>query len=354
MPASLFQSTAVSDQLAERLRAMPKVEIHVHLEGATGPDTVWDMAQRNGVALPAASPSEWRSFYAFRDFAHFIRVYLLASSAMQTPRDYEQMVVDFGAHQARQHIRYSETYFSPQLHLGRALSSLQILRALKTGADRAEREHGTRIRFLADIGRGVEDHLDQVLPFALEGQQLDGLFLGMGVGGFEVGYELEPYEPMFAQARREGLRVVAHAGETDGPHRVWQALDRFGAERIGHGVRSVDDAGLLAELARRQVPLEVSPTSNYRLGVTPLDQPHPIRTLVDAGVFVTLNSDDPPMFSTDLNHEYVLLAGQGFEWDELWRLNRNTLEASFLPPSEKAELRAEWDAFERSVAEQNA
>ncbi len=140
--------------------AMPKVEIHVHLEGATGPETVWDMARRNGVELPADSLEEWRDFYAFRDFDHFIRVYLLASSAMQTPEDYEQMVVDFGAHQARQNIRYSEAYFSPQLHLGRALSADEIIRALELGAARAAAESNTRIRFIADIGRGVDGYLD--------------------------------------------------------------------------------------------------------------------------------------------------------------------------------------------------
>ncbi len=327
---------------------MPKVEIHVHLEGATGPETVWDMAQRNGVELPADSLDEWRAFYAFRDFDHFIRVYLLASSAMQTPEDYEQMVVDFGAHQAAQNIRYSETYFSPQLHLGRALSADQIIRALEVGAARAAAESNTRIRFIADIGRGVDEHLDQVLPFALAGRERDGLFLGLGVGGFEKGFASEPYEPIFAGARDAGLRVVAHAGETDGAFRLAQAIDRFGAERIGHGVRLVDDPDLMARIASEQTPLEVSPTSNYRLGVTPTDQPHPIRTLVDAGVYVTLNSDDPPMFSTDLNAEYLLLAGQGFSWDELWRLNRNTLEASFLSDGEKQSLRQEWSAFAAS------
>ncbi len=345
MPEPLYQSHAVAPDLAGRLRAMPKVEIHVHLEGATGPETVWHMARRNGVDLPADTLDEWRAFYAFRDFDHFVRVYLLASSAMQTPDDYEQMVVDFGAHQAAQHIRYSETYFSPQLHLGRALSAHQIIRALERGAERAEREHATRVRFIADIGRGVDGFLDDVLPFALAGRERGGLFLGLGVGGFEKGFDTEPYEPIFADARAAGLRVVAHAGETDGAFRIAQAVDRFGAERIGHGVRLVDDPELMRRIARDQIPLEVSPTSNYRLGVTPTGQPHPIRALVDAGVYVTLNSDDPPMFSTDLNAEYLLLAGQGFTWDELWHLNRRTLQASFLPEAEKAVLHSHWDAF---------
>ncbi len=345
MSDPIYQSHAVSDDLVDRLRSMPKTEIHVHLEGATGPETVWQMAKRNGIDLPAASLDEWRAFYAFRDFGHFVRVYLLASSAMQTAEDYEQMVVDFGAHQAAQNIRYSEAYFSPQLHLGRALSADQIVRALEIGSVRAAAESNTRVRFIADIGRGVDGYLDQVLPFALAGREHGGLFVGLGVGGFEKGFDPEPYEPIFAQARAEGLRVVAHAGETDGAFRIAQAVDRFRAERIGHGVRLVDDPELMSRIAREQIPLEVSPTSNYRLGVTRVDQPHPIRTLADAGIYVTLNSDDPPMFSTDLNAEYLLLAGQGFSWDELWRLNRNTLEASFLPEPDKQTLRDEWDAF---------
>ena len=349
--AGVFQSTTVPRGLEDRLKAMPKVEIHVHLEGATGPETVWDMAARNRVALPADSLDAWRRIYDFRDFAHFIEVYELATSTMQTREDYEQMVVDFAARQAAQGILYSEAYFSPQLHLGRGLSRRDILASLGAGAEQGHRIHGTTVRFIADLSRQTRERRTEVLRFALDGRERGGLFIGMGVGGIETGYPTELFTTLFDEARRNGLHVVAHAGETEGPESVWGALRDLGAQRIGHGVRSTEDRALVDHLRQKQIPLEVSPNSNYRLHVTPSDRPHPARALVDAGVYVTLNSDDPPMFSTDLNNEYVTLAGQGFSWQELWRLNRNTLDATFLLDGEKASLRRRWDRFEAELPE---
>lgn len=329
----------------ERLRAMPKVEIHVHLEGATGPDTIWDMAQRNGVELPATSREAWREFYEFRDFDHFIEVYILATSAMRTPHDFEQMVRDFAGRQAAQNIRYTEAYISPQFHLAAGLSQHDLINALAAGADSGLREHGCKVRFIADLSRQTEMRRDDVLPFALAGNQHDGLIIGLGVGGIEQGYPPERYESIFTEARKQGLHTVAHAGESTGPAGVWGALKSLHAERIGHGIRSLEDPALIEHLRQTRVPLEVSPNSNYRTKVIPEGSPHPIRDLVDAGVYVTVNSDDPPMFSTDLNNEYVTLAGQGFSFEELWQLNLNTLEAAFLPETEKGMLRKEWEAF---------
>ncbi len=334
-----------SDALVQRLHAMPKVEIHVHLEGATGPDTVWDMAQRNGVDLPADSLEAWREFYEFRDFEHFIRVYIAATSAMRTPEDFEQMVRDFAGRQAAQNVRYSEAYVSPQFHLSAGLSQADLLDALAAGADSGWREHGSKVRFIADISRQTEMRRDDVLPFALEGRERDGLVVGIGIGGIEEGFPPELFEDTFTEARRGGLHAVAHAGETTGPASVWGAIRSLRAERIGHGIRSLEDPELIAYLVDARLPLEVSPNSNYRTKVVPQDEPHPIRALVDAGVYVTVNSDDPPMFSTDLDNEYVTLARQGFSFEELWQLNVATLEAAFLPEEEKAVLRKEWAAF---------
>lgn len=336
----------VSAELAERLRRMPKVEIHVHLEGATDADTVWEMAQRNGVTLPAESPEEWRAHYQFRDFEHFIEIYLTATACMQTAEDYHSMVLSFARRQSAQNVRYTEAYFSPDLHLGRELPASAILDALQAGARDAESEHGTRVRFLADISRHLPGDPSSVVDFAIAGHERDGLFLALGIGGIEVGFPPELFVEHFARARSAGLRAVAHAGETAGPESVWGALKALEAERIGHGVRSVDDPDLMAHLAEHRVPVEVSPMSNYRLRVVPCDELHPIRRLHDAGINVSVNSDDPPMFSTDLNREYLLLAEQGFSWDELWELNRQGLEASFLDDADKAELRDEWDRFE--------
>jgi adenosine deaminase len=328
---------------------MPKVEIHVHLEGATDAEAVWEMARRNGVALPVGTLEEWLAFYEFRDFPHFATVYVTAISSMRTPEDYSAMVESFLENQASQNVRYSEAYFSPQHHLGRNLSAGEILDALEQGAEAGRRKHGSRVRFIADVSRELRQGEEEVLAFAAAGLERNGLFVALGLGGIEVGNPPERFTGVFERAREAGLRLVAHAGETDGPASVWGAIHSLRAERIGHGVRSLDDESLIAYLRRTQLPLEVSPNSNYRLKVVPMTEPHPIRGLVDAGVFVTLNSDDPPMFSTDLNNEYTTLAGQSFTWEELWRLNLNTLEASFLPEPEKESFRTEWQAFAEGI-----
>jgi adenosine deaminase len=330
----------IPDELIHRRRAMPKVEIHVHLEGAMDAETIYQMAQRNRVALPAASLAEWKKFYEFIDFNHFIEVYTAASRCMKSPDDFALMAERFLAHQARQNIRYSEAFVSVSHQLDK-LPAEELLDALAAGAAAGQAKYGSRVRFIADIARHLPHTQARVLEFALRGRE-KGLILGLGLGGKEVGHPPEDFADTFAEARRQGLRAVAHAGETAGPASVRGALTALAAERIGHGIRCLEDPALVEELRAQQTPLEVCPQSNYCLGIVPRGTPHPIRRMVDAGLYCTLNSDDPPMFATDLNREYEMLAGQGFSWDELWRLNLNTLEACFLDAAEKAAYRDEW------------
>ncbi|GJG86023.1 adenosine deaminase [Gemmatimonadetes bacterium T265] len=330
-------------ELDRRLREMPKVELHVHLEGAMDADAVWAMAERNGTPLPAASIDEWRSFYAFRDFDHFITVYTAAARAMRTPEDWAFMAERFCAGQAAQHVVYTEAFLSASLML-QTLPPAVLVDALAAGVAAGEARHGVRVRFIPDIARHVPDTQRAVLDFVSLGHER-GLFLGLGLGGPEVGFPPELFRETYAEARRRGLRVVAHAGETVGAAGVRGALEALGAERIGHGVRVLEDPALV-ELARaRGVPFEVCPTSNYRLKVVPEGAPHPIRAMVDAGLLCTVNSDDPPMFGTTLVDEYRRLARQGFAWDELWALNANALGAAFLGDAERAAYRARFDAW---------
>jgi adenosine deaminase len=339
----IYTDTIVPPELACRLQTMPKVELHVHLEGATDAATVWELARRNKVQLPVPTLEDWQSMYAFRDFNHFIEVYLLAVSCMQTPDDFAFMTEQFVHGQAQQNIRYCEVFLSATYMLDK-LPLDELIDALAQGAQRGEELYGTRIRFIPDITREAPESGYRVLDFVLEGQK-QGLFIGLGIGGKEIGFPLEPFSDVFAEARRYGLHVVAHAGETGGPQSIWSVLNALQVERIGHGVRALEDPQLVDHLRQTQIPLEVSPCSNYRLKVVPCDRPHPIRALMDQGVYVTVNSDDPAMFATDLTSEYVLLAAQKFSWDELWQLNLNTLEASFLLDEVKATYRAEWQAY---------
>ncbi|WP_119065322.1 adenosine deaminase [Aggregatilinea lenta] len=343
----LYAPYELSDALAQRLQTMPKVEIHVHLEGATDADTVWDMARRNGVALPAASLDEWRAFYEFRDFNHFIQVYMSAAACMQTVDDFVYMTESFIQRQAQQNVRYCEVFLSASLLLDKVPED-ELIDAFIEGARNGEAKYGTHVAFIPDIGRNLPDTRFRVLDFVLKGQA-KGAFIGLGLGGAEVGFPPELFVDVYEEAQRQGLHLVAHAGETEGPASIWGALRSLHAERIGHGIRALDDDTLVDYLRGTQIPLEVSPKSNYRLKVVPTDQPHPIRELVDRGVYVTVNSDDPPMFSTRLNDEYLLLAQQGFSWDELWQLNLNGLEATFLDEAGKAAYRAEWAAWAEGV-----
>jgi adenosine deaminase len=322
---------------------MPKVELHVHLEGAADAETIYELADRNGVALPARSLSEWKQFYQFTSFDHFIDVYTAASRCVQSAEDFALLTERFLAYQARQNIRYSEVFVSVSHHLGK-LSAGELLDALAAGLASGERKHGSRARIIADIARHQPETQREVLKFALQAEAR-GLVIGLGLGGKEIGYPPQQFEDTYAEARRKGLHVVAHAGETSGPESVRGAVELLRAERIGHGIRCLEDAALCEQLRVTQTPIEVCPVSNYCLGVVRRGEPHPIRRMVDAGLYCTINSDDPPMFSTDLNYEYCMLAAQGFTWNELWQLNLNALEAAFLSEAEKVQYRGEWQTF---------
>lgn len=330
------------EQITDSLTRLPKVELHVHLEGATDAETVWTMAQRNGVSLPADSLESWRQHYKFQDFSHFIDVYTAAARAMRTPEDWSFMVERFMHSQSQQNIVYSEVFLSTSHQIGK-LPLDEWVDALCQGAANGEKHHGTRIQFIADISRHMPDTQEAVLECAVEAADTE-YFVGLGLGGVEEGFPASLFEDTYREARRLGLRVVAHAGETTGARTVQDAVRILKAERIGHGIRCLDDADLVAELRDTQLPLEVCPTSNYCLGVVERDRPHPLRRMVDAGLFCTVNSDDPPMFDTTLIDEYKLLARQGFRWNELIQLNLNAVDASFMPNDEKAQLRAQIHA----------
>lgn len=330
-------------QIVPLLRAMPKVEIHTHLIGTADAETIYQIAQRNQVTLPARSLEEWQSFYEFRDFPHFIEVYSIARQCVQTPEDYVFLVEQFLKHQAEQNIRYSEVHFGTALPSD-SFTDAELLEALSVGASQGAAKYGSRVKFIAAIVRHLPDLQIPTLECALHGKGM-GIVVGLGLAGQEAGHPPEDFAETFAEARQQGLRVVAHAGEAAGADSIWNALEQLNIERIGHGVRCLEDGALVQTLADLQIPLEVSPHSNYCLGIVDRHQPHPIRQLVDAGLFCTVNSDDPPMFKTNLVNEYCTLAEQGFSWEELWQLNLNTLEASFLPEFEKNAYRQEWQAF---------
>ncbi|MGZ6390492.1 MAG: adenosine deaminase [Ktedonobacterales bacterium] len=325
------------------LKALPKVELHVHLEGSIQPGTLLTLARRNGVTIPASTLDELRDWFAFRNFEHFMEIYLAITQCLRTAEDYELIAYEFGAEMARQNVRYAEVTFSPSTHHFLGVSHDTYFGGLTRGRERARRELGVEITWIFDIVRDIADSArrvaaaDYTTGVAIEGKN-DGV-VALGLGGAEQASPPEPFAPWFQRARDAGLHSAPHAGETEGPESVWGAIRALGAERIGHGVRSIEDAALVAYLAEHRIPLEVNPTSNLRLGVYRSLEEHPLRRLYDAGVFVTVNSDDPPVFNTTLNDEVQLLhSHMHFALPQIDAILLNAIRASFLPEERKREL----------------
>lgn len=328
----------------EFIQAMPKVELHVHLEGSIRPATLLTLAGRNGVTLPARDVDGLREFYRFTDFEHFIRTYYVISGCLKSAEDFDLIAYEFGADMARQNIRYAEVTFTPYTSVANTgLLFDDLLAGLNDGRRRAQAEFGVEFAWVLDIVRNEPHTRHQVARWAAGA--VDRGVVGFGLGGIENGFPPEWYADAYAVAREAGLHSVPHAGEVVGPESVWGAIRVLGAERIGHGVRSVEDPALIDYLRREQIPLEVCPTSNVLLGVYATYDQHPFRRLWDEGLYVTVNSDDPPMFNTDLVQEYQLLVDHlGFSVQDLEQLSLNALRAAFLPPDRKAALEQQFVA----------
>jgi aminodeoxyfutalosine deaminase len=331
------------ESLTAFISALPKVELHVHLIGSASVETVLGLARRHPDRGVPVSADGLREFYAFRDFPHFIDVYGAVSRLVSEPEDIADLVRGIGRDLAPQNVRYVELQSAVYPFQQAGMPDPVIREALDAGARDALAAHGVRIRYLVDFpGQTAGRDAGPALRFVLENPP--EALLGFGIGGIEAARAPFTAEirSAFAAAAAAGLRCVPHAGETTGPETVWEAVNHLHAERIGHGIRSLDDPDLVACLAERQLPVDVSPTSNVRTRCVPSIDQHPLRRMIEAGLFVTLNSDDPPMFGTSLSNEY-LVAGRdlGFSPAELAGLAGNGVRASFLPAAEKEALLAE-------------
>lgn len=290
--------------------SFPKIELHVHLEGTVRPRALLQIARRNGVALPASSEEELARLYEFRDFPHFLQVWMMTTSALRTEADFRQVVVDYAAQAAEQGAVYLEGIFSPSEPASRGVGWEEIFAGYCDGAQQALQEHGVRVALTPDITRGYPMAAAELTTRHAIAHASRGI-VGIGLGGAEQEYPAELFSRVFEQARDAGLGSVPHAGEAEGPESVRGALDVLGADRIRHGIRAVEDPGLVRELAARGIVLDVCPTSNLRTGVVPSLAAHPLPGLVAAGVQCTVNTDDPAMFGTDLAAEHAAAAGLG-------------------------------------------
>lgn len=323
--------------LPEFCHAMPKVELHVHLEGSIRPETVLKLAQRNGTNLPADTVEALQDWYTFRDFPHFVEVYVAVTRCIKTADDLELIMREFLEGQKAQNILHSEvTYTASTVARYCGISwpdqHAALLRAMRYG----ESELGVTSGLILDMVRG--DSVETATQVAEWATTSEGV-VALGLAGEEVKGTLQ-YASCVALAQEREVPWIPHAGETTGPKTIRECLQIGTPRRIGHGVRAIEDPLLVAELRDRGIPLEVCPTSNVALGVFPSLAEHPLAQLMDEGVAITINSDDPPMFGTSLSEEFARCA-EAFELDQdiLYSLTMNAVNAALVSDSRRRELR---------------
>ncbi|CAL9536138.1 Aminodeoxyfutalosine deaminase [Streptomyces sp. enrichment culture] len=334
-----------SGDLSAFIAGLPKAELHVHHVGSASPRIVAELAARHPNSAVPADEEALAEFFTFSDFAHFIEVYLSVVDLVRDAEDVRLLTYEVARDMSRQNIRYAELTVTPYSSTRRGIPERAFMEAIEDARRAAAAELGVTLRWCFDIpGEAGLEAAEETARLACE-LRPEGL-VSFGLGGPEVGVPRPQFKPYFDRAIAEGLHSVPHAGETTGPRTVWDALDSLRAERIGHGTSSVRDPELLAYLAEHRIPLEVCPTSNVATrAVASLDE-HPIAEMVKAGVLVTVNSDDPPMFGTDLCTEYEIAARLlGLDAAGVAELAKNAVTASFAPAQVKSSLTAEIDAY---------
>ena len=290
----------------------PKIELHVHLEGTVRPHTLLEIARRNDYALPADTVEGLAELYAFRDFRHFIEVWILTTNALQTEADFRQIVVDYAAEAKAHGAVYFEGIFSPAERVRRGVSWEAVYEGVCAGAQEARELHGVEVRLTPDIPRGfTQEEARATVEWAA--RYRDRGVVGVGLGGLEAEFPPEPFADVFRLAKSLGLGSVPHAGEVAGAASVRGALEALGADRLRHGIRAEEDPGLVRELAARGTVLDVCPLSNLRTGAVRSLAEHPLPRLVAAGVRCSISTDDPAMFGTDLTQDYEAAASFGLD-----------------------------------------
>ncbi len=330
--------------LVEFMRAMPKVELHLHLEGTLEPELMFELARRNGVKLPFASIEDVRAAYDFADLGSFLRLYYEGAAVLRTERDFYDLTWAYLSRAHEDGVRHAEVFFDPQTHTGRGVAFRDVVSGIHRALAEAEDEHGLTsgliMCFLRDAGVASAG---ATLSEALEFQEW---LTAVGLDSTEAGYPPELFTEVFVRARANGLRAVAHAGEEGPAAYVWGALDALGAARIDHGIRSLEDQTLVGRLVRERVPLTVCPLSNVRLKVVADMASHPLRTMLDRGMIVTVNSDDPAYFGGYLSDNFIAVQeGLGLDRNHLLALAANAVEAAFVGEARRVELRVELEAF---------
>ncbi|HEU4945932.1 MAG TPA: adenosine deaminase [Kribbella sp.] len=338
----------------EYLAGLPKAELHVHHVGSASPRIVAELAARHPGSPVPADPGQLAKYFTFTDFAKFVEVYLTVVDLIKTPEDVRLLTYEVARDMAAQSIRYAELTVTPYTSIVRGIAAEAFCEAIEDARTAAEKELGVTLRWSFDIPGELG------IPAAIETARIateirpDGL-VSFGLGGPEIGVSRPQFAPYFDAAREAGLHSVPHAGETTGPDTIWDAVRVLKAERIGHGTSAMQDPALVDHLGEHGIVLEVCPTSNLATRAVASYDEHPLRAMVEAGLSVTVNSDDPPMFGTDLTNEYVV-AARLLELDETGtaELARAAVRASFAEDAVKETLIAEIDTYAATAEAEQA
>lgn len=326
-----------ADRLPDLLRAMPKAELHIHIEGSLEPELIFALARRNQVAIPYASVEALRQAYAFTNLQSFLDIYYAGASVLLVEQDFHDMAMAYFERAAADNVVHAELFFDPQTHTARGVDIGVVIQGLHRACQDARARWGIDASLILCFLRHLSEEdavhtLEQALPYR-------DLFIGVGLDSSELGHPPEKFAQVFARCRALGLHVVAHAGEEGPPAYIWSALDVLQAERIDHGVQAVHDSALVQRLAAERVPLTVCPLSNLKLCVFPDLAQHNLPQLLEAGLVATINSDDPAYFGGYMNENFLqTFAATGMGAEQAYTLARNSFEASFTTP----ELRQAW------------
>lgn len=326
------------------IRGMLKAELHIHIEGSLEPELMFALAERNGVALRYASVEEVRRAYDFSDLQSFLDVYYEATQVLLHERDFYDLTWAYLHKAADQNVRRAEIFFDPQAHTGRGVPFETVI----TGIHRAMLDAGQRLGISSALIMCFLRHLsaEEAMETLRSSLPFREWIVGVGLDSSEVGNPPEEFEVVFDEAREHGLLTVAHAGEEGPPEYIWQALDNLKVSRIDHGVRCVEDPKLVERLREEQIPLTVCPLSNVRLRVFDTIRDHDLKRMLDLGLCVTVNSDDPAYFGGYVDENFrAVQEGLGVTRDDIYRLAKNSFQASFLDAGEKQRLSNELDDY---------
>lgn len=335
--------------LDDFIRGLPKAELHLHIEGSLEPEMMFALAERNGVALPYADVEDLRAAYRFTRLQDFLDLYYRGMSVLRTEQDFYDLTLAYLSRAARDNVRHAEVFFDPQGHTGRGIAFETVLdgidRALKDGETQLGVTSRLILCFLRHLSaEAAMQTLEQALPHR-------DRIVGVGLDSSEQGHPPAKFKAVFDRARAAGFLPVAHAGEEGPPEYIWSALDDLQVRRIDHGVRALEDPDLMAELARRRMPLTVCPLSNVRLRVFDDMTAHPLKMMIDRGLVVTVNSDDPAYFGGYVNDNYYAVRqALALSDDELAMIARNSFGAAFLDDATMEKYIAEVDAYVASGA----